>query len=685
AVRTGVSLRPRGRPATGHRGADRGAEARRQVPDAAGRHRDREDADHGARHRQPGQAGAGDEPQQDARRAALRRAQAVLPAQRRRVLHLVLRLLPARGVRPLHGHVHRERLLHQRGHRAAAPARHVQPDGARRRHHRLLRVVHLRPGRPPGVPQADAHAVHRAGDRAQEDPGGAGRHPVLAQRRRVRARHLPGARRHHRDLPRLRGAGGAGGAVGRRGGAHHPLRSAHGRHHRHHAQGGHLPGQALRDPAPHAGAGGAAHPRGAGRAAQGALPRPEAAGGAEAGEPHQLRHRDDAGDRDLLRHRELLAPHLRPRRGRPPGVPLRLLPGRVPGGGGREPRDGAADRRDVQRRPRAQADAGGPRLPPPLGAGQPAAQVRGVAEPGAARRLRFRHAGGVRDGGVGRRGGGADHPPDGAGGPGGGDPPREGPGGRPARRDPRPRGAQRARAGDHPYQAHVRGPHGVPVAGRGAGALPPLGHRVAGAGGDPARPAPGPLRRADRHQPAARGAGPAGGVAGRHPGRGQGGLPALVVVADPDGGARRPQLAGHRHPVRGPHHRLHAADDRGNGPAARDPGGVQPRERHHPADGDQVDRGDRAHHPRGRLAQRQERGAAAGGQKGGGAPRGLWREVARGAAGRHRGGDARRGGPAGLRARRPPARPVPGAEGGDGRRPPGSAAADGGPAARLWL
>jgi hypothetical protein len=45
-------------------------------------------------------------------------------------------------------------------------------------------------GDPAGVPQADADAGDEAGDRAQEDPGGARRHPVLAQRRLVRARHL---------------------------------------------------------------------------------------------------------------------------------------------------------------------------------------------------------------------------------------------------------------------------------------------------------------------------------------------------------------------------------------------------------------------------------------------------------------------------------------------------------------
>ncbi len=100
----------------------------------------------------------------------------------------------------------------------------------------------------------------------------------------------------------------------------------------------------------------------------------------------------------------------------------------------------AADRGDVQRRPRAQADAGGARLPPPLGARQPAAQVRGVGGAGAEGGVRLRDAGRLRAGAERRRGGGADHPPDRAARPGGGGPAGARSGGRPAGRDPRPRG-----------------------------------------------------------------------------------------------------------------------------------------------------------------------------------------------------------------------------------------------------
>ena len=68
----------------------------------------------------------------------------------------------------------------------------------------------------------------------------------------------------------------------------------------------------------------------------------------------------------------------------------------------------------------------------------------------------------------------------------------------------------------------------------------------------------GRVRRPGRHQPAARGPGPARGVAGVDPRRRQGGLPAQRHVADPDHRPRRPQrvrpgphVRGHDHAVDG--------------------------------------------------------------------------------------------------------------------------------------
>ena len=64
--------------------------------------------------------------------------------------------------------------------------------------------------------------------------------------------------------------------------------------------------------------------------------------------------------------------------------------------------------------------------------------------------------------------------------------------------------------------------------------VPAQRDRHARARGDPQRPARGQVRRAGRREPAARGPGPAGGLAGGHPRRRQGRLPAQRDLADPD-------------------------------------------------------------------------------------------------------------------------------------------------------
>ena len=79
----------------------RGHRARGPRADAAGRHRHRQDDDDGGHDRGRPAAGADHRPQQDARRAALQRVPDVLPDELGRVLRLLLRLLPARGLRPV--------------------------------------------------------------------------------------------------------------------------------------------------------------------------------------------------------------------------------------------------------------------------------------------------------------------------------------------------------------------------------------------------------------------------------------------------------------------------------------------------------------------------------------------------------------------------------------------------------
>ena len=130
------------RPAEGDRRHRRGRRVRRARGDAAGRHRHRQDDDDGGDDRAAAAAGARARPQQDAGGPALQRVPDVLPVQRRRVLRLVLRLLPARGLRPEQGPLHREGLGDQPGDRPAAPRRH---GGAVRAARRRDRGVACRP------------------------------------------------------------------------------------------------------------------------------------------------------------------------------------------------------------------------------------------------------------------------------------------------------------------------------------------------------------------------------------------------------------------------------------------------------------------------------------------------------------------------------------------------------------
>ena len=241
-------------------------------------------------------------------------------------------------------------------------------------------------------------------------PARARRHPVLAQRRRVRARHVPRARRHGRDLSRVRGAGRSHRDVGRRDRAHleDRLRSP--------ARRSPISRRAAIYPAKHFVTSRPTIERAVGLIRAELVERldelrehGQAARGAAARVAHQLRHRDDARDRHVRRHRELLAPPLRPRGGRAAGVPLRLLPRGFPRRRRRVARHAAADRRHVQRRPRAQAHARRLRIPAAERARQPAADVRRVPVAHAARALRLGDAGRDRAAAVGRRRRRADH------------------------------------------------------------------------------------------------------------------------------------------------------------------------------------------------------------------------------------------------------------------------------------
>ena len=114
-------------PAAGDRRAGRGDRAGRPVPDPAGHHRQRQERHHRLDHRAGPAAHAGHRPQQVPRRPAGQRVPRVLPREPGRVLRVLLRLLPARGLHPVERHLHREGLEHQRRDRPPAPQRHVGP------------------------------------------------------------------------------------------------------------------------------------------------------------------------------------------------------------------------------------------------------------------------------------------------------------------------------------------------------------------------------------------------------------------------------------------------------------------------------------------------------------------------------------------------------------------------------
>ena len=191
---------------------------------------------------------------------------------------------------------------------------------------------------------------------------------------------------------------------------------------------------------------------------------PGARGGA-APPAHDVRPRDAARARLLLRRRELLAPPL-PARGRLAAVDAaRLLPAGLAADRRRVAHDDPPGRRHVQERPDPQGDPGRLRLPPAVRARQPAADVRGVRGPRQPGDLRLGDARAVRARAerAGRR---AAHPPDRHRRPADHGPPDRGPDRRPARGDPRPGRPRRAGAGHDADQEDGRGPGRLPQGAR---------------------------------------------------------------------------------------------------------------------------------------------------------------------------------------------------------------------------
>ena len=308
ALRHQVGLRAARRPARGHSRACRRRGAARTRAGAARRHRLRQDLHHGEGDRGDAAPRAHPRAEQDARRAALRRVQIVLPGQRGRVFRLLLRLLPARSLHPAQRHLYRERQLDQRADRPHAPRRDARAARTRRRDHRGVGVVHLRHrlGR-----DLFGHDLHHPGGRprgAAPASGRSRRHPIQAQQCQLRARRFPRSRRHHRNLP-----GPPGGPrlahlhVRRRGREHRRIRPAHRREDAGPRAGEGLRQFALCDAEADAASGHQGHPAGIAGAASALQRGGPASRSAAAGAAHAVRHRNDRGDGLLQRHRKLFA------------------------------------------------------------------------------------------------------------------------------------------------------------------------------------------------------------------------------------------------------------------------------------------------------------------------------------------------------------------------------------------
>ena len=380
---------PKGDQPTAIKDLVEGVKRTRPHPGAARRHRLGQDLHHGEGDRGDAAPGAGAGAEQDAGRAALRRVQELLPRQRGRVFRLVLRLLPAGSLRPAHRHLHREGILDQRADRPHAALGDARAAGARRRDHRRLGVVHLRHRLGRDLFGDDLHAqagrAHRPAPAARR-PGGA----AIQAHQRFRARHVPGARRHDRHLPgALRGPRLAGAPVRRRDRQDRRVRSAHRPEDRRPGVRQGLRQLALRHAAADADAGDRRHQGRAEAAARRAAPHRPPAGSAAAGAAHALRPRDDGGDRQLRRHRELFALSHRPQARRAAADAVRIRARQRADLRRREPRHRAAARRHVPRRLPPQGDARRIRLPPAVLHGQPAAALRGVGRDAAADRRRL--------------------------------------------------------------------------------------------------------------------------------------------------------------------------------------------------------------------------------------------------------------------------------------------------------
>ena len=337
--------------------------------------------------------------EQDARGAALRRVQELLPRQRGRVFRLLLRLLPAGSLHPAHRHLHREGFLDQRADRPHAPFGDARAARTRRRHHRRLGVVHLRHrlGR-----DLFGDDLHDQEGREASTSASMIADLVATQYKRTSADFSRGTFRVRGDVIDIFPA-------------HYEDRAWRVNLFGDEVESIHefdpLTGQKTDElefvkiyanshyvtPRPtliQAISGIKAELKW--RLDAVAQLRPPARSAA-ARAAHAVRPGDDGRDRRLRRHRELFALSDRPQTRRAAADAVRIRARQRAGVRRREPRHRAADRRHVPRRLPPQGHARRIRLPPAVLHGQPAAALRGMGRDAAADRRRLGDARAVGD------------------------------------------------------------------------------------------------------------------------------------------------------------------------------------------------------------------------------------------------------------------------------------------------
>ena len=507
------------------------------------------------------------------------------PENRGRVLRLVLRLLPARGVHPADRSVHREGDDEERRDRQAAARRDQVAVRAPGRHHRRLGVLHLRHRRARAVLRHAPllRARHReADDRVSPPPDGDAvrAHAVRSLRGsfRVRGDVLELWPAYEDDAVRIEFFGDEIDKItridpvtGRTSGREYDRLAVYPRTHYV------TPRQRLlvRD---------GEHPHRARRARCVSARQRSPAGSPAAVAAHAVRSRDDRGAGVLQRDRELLASSQRPPARGAAADADRLLPERLPDDHRRVASDRSAGARHVGRRPLAQRDARRIRLPAAERHRQPPAELRRVRREAGPDHLRLRDAGTVRDGEGGRPLRGAGDPPDRTSRSADHHQAGQGAGRRSDRRHQGAHREERARHGHDAHQADGRGSDAVSDGAGDQGELPPLRRGDARAHRDPARLPHRRLRRADRHQPPARRTRHSGVLRGGGARRGQGRVPPFGHVADSDDRPRRAKRERRGRPVRRQDDRLAEVRDRRDESPPRDSAEVQRGARHRAGD-----------------------------------------------------------------------------------------------------